>query len=60
MNKKYLELLEEMIVTHNRNEKDEFLNKLYIVCHLANWNCKNPHNDWEREVEKLCLEYNIK
>lgn len=35
MKEKYLELIEELICTHNWNEEDKFLNDLYIIIHLA-------------------------
>ena len=36
MNKRYLELAENMVILVNQDEKDEFLNQLYMVLHLAN------------------------
>ena len=36
MNKKYVKLAESMVIIQNEQEKDPFLNKLYMVLHLAN------------------------
>ena len=57
MNKRYLELAENMVMLANEDEKDEFLNSLYIVLHLANWTCKNPHESWQEEIEPLFKKY---
>jgi len=57
---KYLQLAECMVMLHNEEEKDEFLNKLYMVLHLANWTCENTHEDWKIETEKLFSEYWLK
>ena len=59
MNKRYLELAENMVLLVNDDEKDEFLTKLYMVLHLANWNCNNTHEDWKTEIEPLFEEFGI-
>lgn len=53
MNKRYLKLAEEMVILNNQDEKDPFLTNLYMVLHLANWDCENSHEDWKEEVEEL-------
>ena len=58
MNKRYLELAENMVILVNQDEKDEFLNQLYMVLHLANWTCECKHENWIDEVEKLFPIYN--
>lgn len=58
MNKKYVQLAESMVIIQNEQEKDPFLNKLYMVLHLANWDCENIHEEWKKEVEELFSIYN--
>jgi hypothetical protein len=55
MKEKYLELLEELIVTHNRNEEDKFLNDLYMIIHIARWECENKHEDWQDYINNKYL-----
>ena len=50
--KKYYELIEELLILNNQDEKDEFLNELYIIIHLANCDCKNPHTDWKKRIDE--------
>lgn len=57
MNKRYLELAENMVMLVNQDEKDEFLTKLYMVLHIANWTCENKHEDWKEEIEPLFTEF---
>ena len=52
MKEKYLQLLEELIIIHNQDEKDKLLNDLYIIIHLARWECDNPHLDWQEYTDK--------
>lgn len=49
--KKYYELLEELIMLSNQDEKDEFLNELYMIIHIANWRCENKHLDWKKQID---------
>ncbi len=58
MANKYTELIEELIVNKNRNEKDEFLNDLYVIIHLANWRCENKHEDWVKMIDRKYF-YNL-
>jgi len=53
---KYTELIEELIIQKNQDEKDEFLNELYIIIHLANWTCKNNH---ENRKEYINTKYKL-
>lgn len=34
-------------------EKKEFVDKAYIFCHIGRGICKNKHEDWVEEFEKL-------
>lgn len=53
MNKRYLDLAESLVMLHNDDEKDEFLTTLYMILHLANADCQNPHENWQKEIEPL-------
>lgn len=59
MNKRYLELAENMVMLVNEAEKDEFLTKLYMVLHIGNWTCENTHEDWKTEIEPLFEEFGM-
>ena len=50
MKEKYLELIEELLMNNNPDEKDEFLNDLYKIIHIARSECKNPHTDWQEYI----------
>lgn len=47
---KYYELIEDLIITKNRNWEDEFLNELYMIIHIANWTCENKHEEWKKYI----------
>lgn len=53
MNKRYLDLAENLVMLHNDDEKDEFLTLIYKILHLANWDCQNPHENWQKDIEPL-------
>lgn len=51
MQDKYLDLLENLLINQNPDDKDEFLTELYIIVHLARWVCNNPHKDWVDKIQ---------
>ena len=55
-----MELIEN-ITCLNGYEDDEtkakMFDEIYIIAHIANWNCDNPHTDWADHVNNLIEEY---
>lgn len=50
--KKYYKLIEELLILNNQDETNEFLNDLYIIIHIANWDCEIKHKDWKKQIDK--------
>ena len=59
---KYLELVELVLLENTDETVEEYqetMDLLYKIVHLARWKCKNPHNDWKKEVDLIIKEANL-
>lgn len=56
-----MKLIEQMTCLSEMEDdkhKLEMFDKMYMIAHVANWTCLNPHKDWKEEVDKLIEEFN--
>ena len=59
--KDYMELIESITCLNwmeDDKTKAKLFDDIYMISHIANWRCTNPHEDWVKQVEELKVEYN--
>ena len=58
--KDYMELIESITCCawmEDDKTKAKLFDDIYMISHIANWRCKNPHKDWVDKIEDMKKEF---
>lgn len=57
--KEYTKLIEEILCNNPFGDLSKTnVDLIYKIIHLVNGDCKNPHKDWEKEIDEIINQLN--